>query len=166
MPHPPFRSAAPIAIALSLLVGASSYAENSLQRPGDAHEHAAHQHNDHQTPQLELDRGQRWQTDAPLREGMERVRAAAVEAARHTNAAGGLDASAGKELAHAVDASIAFMVTHCRLAPQADANLHILIGQLAEAAALAKDPPQSHNALPRMRAVLSSYPHYFDHPGW
>jgi len=166
MPHVPIKSAAPIAIMLSLLLGTPSHAENAAHHSGNAHEHAPHRHADHQMAELTLDHGQRWRTDAPLREGMERIRTAVVEAASHTNAAGCLDASPGKRLADTVDDSIAFMVTNCRLAPEADANLHILIRRLAEAAALAREPAESTSALSRMQAVLGTYPQYFEHPGW
>jgi hypothetical protein len=159
----PIKTATPIAIALALMLGASSHAQNAA---GGADEHAAHQHGGHQTADLQLDHGQQWQTDAPLREGMERIRTAVAAAAGHADATGGLDASSGKVLADEIDAGIAFMVTHCRLAPQADANLHILIGQMAEAAALARKPVESRSAMARMRAALDTYPHYFSHPGW
>ena len=109
-----------------------------MQHAGETDEHAAHQHGGHQAADLQLNHGQRWQTDAPLREGMERIRAAVAAAADRTDATGGLDASSGKVLADEIDAAIAFMVSHCRLPPQADANLHILIGQMAEAATLAE----------------------------
>jgi hypothetical protein len=166
MAHHPIKSAAPIVIALSLLLGTSSHAEDALHHPGKAQEHASHQHADHEPAELTLDHGQRWRTDAPLREGMERIRTAVLEATGHTNAAGGLDASPGKRLADTIDDSIAFMVTHCRLAPEADANLHILIGRLAEAAALAREPAESNTALSRMQAAVAAYPQYFEHPGW
>jgi hypothetical protein len=167
MPHHSIKSAVPIAITLSLLLGTSSHAEEALHHSNKAHEHASHQqHADHQMAELTLDHGQRWRTDAPLREGMERIRTAVVEAVGHTSAAGGLDASPGKRLADTIDESIAFMVTHCRLAPEADANLHILIGRLAEAAALAREPAESNSALSRMQVVLNTYPEYFEHPGW
>ena len=163
MPYFPIKTA--IAIALSLMLGTSIHAENAMQRGGGTDDHAAHQHG-HQAADLQLDHGQRWQTDAPLREGMERIRAAVAAAADHTNATGGLNASSGKVLADEIDAGIAYMVTHCRLAPQADANLHILIGQMAEAATLAREPNESPGALAQMRAALDTYSHYFAHPGW
>ena len=166
MPYSPIKTAVSIAIALSLTLGASSHAENAMPHAGATDEHAAHRHGGHQAADLQLDHGQRWQTDAPLREGMERIRAAVAAAADHANATGGLDASSAEKLAGQIDAGIAFMVTHCRLAPQADANLHILIGQMAEAAALAREPAGSPSALARMRAALDTYPHYFAHPGW
>lgn len=166
MPYFPIKSALPIAIALSLLPGAWAHAEGTMQHVGEAEEHAAHQHGGHQAADLQLDHGQRWQTDAPLREGMERIRTAVVQTTRHTGTTGGLDASLGKPLADTVDDSIAFMVSNCRLAPAADANLHILIGRLAEAATLAREATQPNDALLRMQAVLHEYPHYFEHPGW
>lgn len=166
MPYFPIKPAITIAIALSLIVVVPSHAESTMQHAGETDEHAAHQRGGHQAADLQLNHGQRWQTDAPLREGMERIRAAVAAAADRTDATGGLDASSGKVLADEIDAAIAFMVSHCRLPPQADANLHILIGQMAEAATLAREPVESPSALARIRAALDTYPHYFVHPDW
>ena len=81
MPYFPIKPAITIAIALSLIVVVPSHAESTMQHAGETDEHAAHQHGGHQTADLQLNHGQRWQTDAPLREGMERIRAAVAAAA-------------------------------------------------------------------------------------
>lgn len=169
MPYFSIKSATLNSIAMSLLLSTFSYAQNTMARVNDTDTHAAHaahQHGDHQATELELDHGQRWQTDAPLREGMARVRQAVADATRDADANGGLAAPSGQQLAAAIDASITYMVSNCHLEPAADANLHILIGRLAEAAALARQPAQSDQALPAMQEVLHTYPRYFDHPGW
>ena len=70
MPYFPIKPAITIAIALSLIVVVPSHAESTMQHAGETDEHAAHQHGGHQTADLQLNHGQRWQTDAPLREGM------------------------------------------------------------------------------------------------
>lgn len=115
--------------------------------------------------QLELDHGRRWATDAPLREGMERVRAA-VATARQADAQGRLNARQAQALAAAVADSIAFMVQHCRLEPKADANLHILLGRLSAAATAVKANPKAPDGLPQMFEALDLYSRYFAHPGW
>lgn len=166
MSHSPTRRTRLLALAVSLTFHTLPYAQTAAEHTGDGHGQASHQHANQQTHELERNRGQRWNTDAPLREGMERIRTAVDEAMRHTKASGALDAAKAEKLTGAVDESIQFIVTHCRLEPQADANLHILIGRLAESAAAIKADPDSEQGLSTMRSALDQYPRYFNHPGW
>jgi hypothetical protein len=133
-----------------------------------AHDHAAHDHagHDHGGAGLELDDGKRWQTDASLREGMQRVRTALQTA--HAAHAGQPAPAAehGRALAAELDAAIGFMIAHCNLPPKADASLHVLIGRLAQASSTLKQQPTSIAAVGEISAVLDTYPQYFDHPGW
>lgn len=124
-----------------------------------------HGHAEHETMQLELDHGQLWSTDAPLREGMERIRVAVV-IAQQADTQDQLDATQAQALVTAVEDSTAFMVQNCRLQPKADANLHILLGRLSAAATAVKDNPKAANGLPQMLEVLDIYPRYFTHSGW
>lgn len=129
-------------------------------QPSHPHEHAQHG-----AMALALDHGRPWATDAPLREGMERIRAAVAKALR-ADAQGGMTRAQAQALAASVDEGIAFMVRHCHLAPKADANLHILLGRLSGAAAAVKADPGAADGLPRLREALDLYPRYFAHPGW
>jgi len=134
--------------------------------PGAAqHEHSAHEHGPDALT-LELDDGRRWQTDASLREGMQRIRSA-LDAA-HAGPAGRPDAeaAAGRALASAIDDAIGYMVANCRLSPEADANLHVLLGQLGQASAALKQDPTAPQAVDTVVATLELYGRYFDHPGW
>ncbi len=140
---------------------AQAQAQTQTQTPL-THDHG---HAEHGDMQLELDHGRRWATDAPLREGMERIRAA-VEMARQAGAQGGLNATQAQALAAATEDGIAFMVQHCRLEPKADVNLHILLGRLSAAATAVKANPMAADGLPQMLEVLDIYPRYFTHPGW
>jgi hypothetical protein len=132
------------------------------------HEHASHEHagHDHGSAGLELDDGKRWQTDASLRDGMQRVRTALQTA--HAAHAGQPAPAAehGRALAAELDDAIGFMITHCNLPPKADASLHVLIGRLAQASTTLKQQPTSTAAVGEVSAVLDTYPQYFDHPGW
>ncbi|HEY1042857.1 MAG TPA: hypothetical protein VGE60_03255 [Telluria sp.] len=122
-----------------------------------SHDH----HAEHAVKEIELDHGRRWATDAPLRAGMERIRAAVA-----TATAQGLDDAKAQALVAAVEDGIAFMVRNCRLKPEADANLHVLLGRLAAAATAVKANPRAPDGLPSMREAIGAYPRYFDHPGW
>jgi hypothetical protein len=129
----------------------------------------AHSHGHGAAPQkLTLDHGKKWTTDAPLRTGMQKIRDALAPQldAIHT---GKLPAAQYAALAAAIDAEIAGIVQNCKLPPEADANLHLVIAQMMEGteAMQGKNP----KAKPQTGAVkvvqaLDSYAKYFDHPGW
>jgi hypothetical protein len=123
----------------------------------------SHEHGHAQSMQIELDHGRLWATDAPLRQGMERIRAA-VDTAQQADPK--LNPAQALTLAAAVEDGIAFMVQHCRLEPKADANLHILLGRLSAAATQVKADPQAADGLPQMLEMLDIYPRRFSHPGW
>jgi hypothetical protein len=112
-----------------------------------------------------LSQGQRWATDAPLREAMLRIRdgVAAGAPAFH---AGTLSAAEAQALATAVEADVQFMIANCRLAPEPDAALHALIGRMFGAAKALRADPASAAGLPQLEAVLNDYGATFDHPGW
>lgn len=112
-----------------------------------------------------LAEGQRWATDAPLREAMLRIRdgVAARASAFH---AGTLSAAEGHALAAAVEGEVQFMIVNCRLAPEPDAALHALIGRLLGAAEAMRVDPSSADGLPQLAAALHDYGASFDHPGW
>jgi hypothetical protein len=131
----------------------------------DHADHAKHtdhaHHAEHADAAMQLDDGKRWSTDAPLREGMERIRNA-YEAASSPGA-GHAEAVA---LAPAINDAIGYMVQNCALQPKADATLHVLLGQLGTAAATLGKNPHADTALADVKAALEQYPQYFEHPGW
>jgi hypothetical protein len=109
--------------------------------------------------------GQRWATDAPLREAMLRIRdGVAVNATGFHD--GTLSAAAAQTLAAAVEGDVQFMIANCRLAPEPDAALHALIGRMLGAAEALRDDPLSAGGLPQLESVLDDYGATFDHPGW
>lgn len=119
-------------------------------------------HHDAIHPMLRLDHGRPWATDAPLVEGMERIRTALAQA----SALPELDFESAAALAGTVRDQIKFLVANCRLEPDADATLHVIIAQLLNAAAALEADPASPEGLPQMRRTLHEYPRYFAHPGW
>lgn len=129
--------------------------------PADAAAAAEDQHGDLHAL-LRLDQGQPWATDAPLVEGMERIRDAVNEAA----ALPALDADSAAALAQSIQEQVDFLIAHCRLEPDADATLHVFIAQLLNAAAALRKDPTSAEGLPQLQETLSVYPQYFAHPGW
>lgn len=108
--------------------------------------------------------GGNWATDAPLRQGMGRIHAAMAEALPAFEK-GDLSAEVATSLANEVQSQIQFLIANCKLEPAADAQLHIVIGQmLAAADALAKEP-MSGEGMPRLHAAMQLYGDHFEHPG-
>lgn len=134
-------------------------AEASVGVPQDAHtESAAHA----ESHALQLDAGRRWATDAPLRQGMTAIRAL-VEP---LGAGQRLEPGQGARVAQGIREQVNFLVANCKLAPQADATLHVLIGDLLRGAAELEQPGADARGVATIRAALALYPQYFDHPGW
>jgi hypothetical protein len=105
----------------------------------------------------------RWQTDAPLREGMARI-SAAVAALGH-NEHGHMDAAQVKQLVAGIQRDIGAIVSKCKLDPRADAALHPILGTLAQGAQSLDANPRDREAIPRMRVALQDYARQFDDPG-
>jgi hypothetical protein len=127
--------------------------------------HATHHHDAHGTSALSLNEGRRWETDLPLRTGMQRIRDA-VEPVLQARATGPITRDAAKTLAASIQENVNYLIENCKLAPQADATLHVLITELLTAAALLAENPGSLDAVSQLRDALKKYPEYFDHPGW
>ena len=138
---------------------------------GCSHFHAAHgaDHADHanhaSSSALVLNDGKKWQTDQPLRTGMQRIRAL-VAPLQGATAAQSLDRTQAKAIADGVQAQVAYLVSNCKLVPQADAVLHVLIAQMLDGAQqLSKDAPTGQGIVV-INQALQHYPQYFDHPAW
>lgn len=139
--------------------------------PIGAAEHA-HAHDAHGAAAPILDNGQKWKTDAPLRQGMASIKAA-LQPQRHAIHANKLKPAAYQTLAKQTRAQVAFIVDNCKLAPAADAQLHRIIADLGAAAdAMAgKDKASSqhqsqHRGALQLVHALETYGELFDHPGW
>ena len=88
----------------------------------------------HEAPaKLELDHGKPWAPDAPLRKGMDALRAAFAGrlAAIHAGTLAPADYAA---LGATIEAEVATIVAECQLEPKADAVLHVIVAELLAAA--------------------------------
>lgn len=122
---------------------------------------AAHDaHADHAAPVLPA--GERWDTDAPLRAAMTRI-GDAVEQHEPAYADGKLTAENAQALAERVEADVRYMIENCRLAPEPDAALHVLIARMMSAASALKSNPSSPDGIPQLVSVLNNYRATFDH---
>lgn len=115
---------------------------------------------------LTLDHGRKWQTDAPLRQGMAaiggEVRAALgpVHDKRYT--VGDYDA-----LAASISRHMDGIALQCKLPEAADAQIHIVLADLMAAtdAMKGKGAERSKGVVAAVQA-LDRYQAHFDHPGW
>lgn len=126
---------------------------------------ADHHHHDHGAPaKLSLDAGKKWGTDAPLRKGMEALRAelSAKHALARKKALNPEDHAA---LGGFIEEKVAGIVAECKLEPKADAMLHLVIADLGEAAEQLKGAKRNEGLHKAVKAV-NDYGRHFDHPDW
>lgn len=129
---------------------------------------AVHSHDEAAGAQLQLDQGRKWATDAPLRKGMAQVRSDAAAALPRVHA-GTMSPEQYAALAAKVEGEVGRIVANCKLPPQADAVLHVVIGGLLEGtAAMAGKTPgvQPQDGLLRVVAAVNDYGRTFEHPGF
>lgn len=119
--------------------------------------------------QFSLNHGQKWGTDAVLRQGMDNIRqvmAASQEGIEKER----LSAQDYQRLAGVVNKNVADIVKHCKLTKEADAAFHgIVLADLTQSAELMRISPklqvQRVGALGVLQA-LRNYGEYFQHTGW
>ena len=107
---------------------------------------------------------QRWATDAPLRTGMGQIRTA-VDALQHYEQ-GHTGPAQAVALAAQIEGQVAYLVANCKLKPQADAALHVIIAELSAGAQALKADPADLSAIAPMRQALQHYSRQFNDPGW
>ena len=143
---------------LCLALAGNAVAATDQHAAGHAHEAPA---------KLELDHGRRWATDAPLRRGMDALRAAFAGrlAAIHAGTLAPADYAA---LGATIEGGVATIVAECKLEPKADAVLHVIVAELLAAADVLQGRVPGTPAAGAHRAVtaLNDYGRYFDHPQW
>lgn len=145
------RSPLLVVLSVALLAGGAAFVHDLHSAPDDHHHGAG-------GDQLQLNDGQKWEADAPLRLGMERIRAL-VRAAKEDSSAGEMQA-----LAEGIREHVDFLITNCKLAPKADATLHVVIADLLKGADLVTKG-DVHRGISVMRAALGTYSKYFDDAG-
>lgn len=96
---------------------------------------------------------------------MTRIRAA-VETSTASYRQGTLQAEDARALAARIESDIAYMVANCKLEPEPDAALHVLIARMMNAATALKADPMSEAGLPQVVSALTEYGTTFDHPDW
>lgn len=151
------------AAALALASAAVAGTQESEDTAQAHHGHAAHE--PVPAPAPTLAEGQRWATDVPLREAMLRIREG-VASSLHAFREESLSAGEAQALAAAVEADVQYMIANCRLEPQPDAALHLLIGRMLGAAEALRADPAAPGGMPELVSVVRDYGASFDHAGW
>lgn len=128
----------------------------------------AHSHDAHAPHKLSLNQGSKWATDQALREGMDRIRGL-VEPRIGAAHGGALTPGQYRELAMQVETAVGGIVANCKLEPQADAMLHLVIAELGEgtdAMAGRKAEMGPGDGLAKVVLAVNGYGRHFDHPGF
>lgn len=152
-------------LTAALVVAAAIGADFATAAPA-----AGHSHGDEAAPhaRLALDHGRKWATDAPLRDGMNRIRAL-VEPQLAAAHAGSLTPARYTALAGKIEAEIGGIVADCKLEPRADAVLHAVIGAIGagtETMAGKTAAQRPAQGLVQVAKAVNDYAGHFDHPGF
>ncbi|QDX80124.1 hypothetical protein B9N43_01940 [Denitratisoma sp. DHT3] len=117
-------------------------------------------------PTLKAD-GTKWTTDAPLRNGMEQIRTR-MGAALADIHGGRLTAAQYRKLSGDVRGEVNTIIASCKLDPQADAQLHTVIGEMLAGAEKMTEKSKAGRQRGAVAVVkgLEDYAAYFEHPGW
>ncbi|PKO88026.1 MAG: hypothetical protein CVU16_14735 [Betaproteobacteria bacterium HGW-Betaproteobacteria-10] len=134
-----------------------------------ATDQASHSHeHSNAAPTQQLNAGQKWETDAALRQSMSNIRQAMTAALQqiHENR---LPTKDYDRLAKKVESEVGNIVANCKLAPAADAQLHLIVADLLEGAEQMagknKAVKRQHGAVGIIGA-LEKYATYFDDAGF
>jgi len=124
-----------------------------------------HGHSENSAAGMVLNDGKKWKTDQALRQGMQKINDAVMSAvdAYHHDALTQKDAD---RVSVQITTQVNYLIKNCKLVPEADATLHVLIGDLLSAAENIKADPSSSEGMPGAVQSLIAYPKYFEHDGW
>ncbi len=147
--------------ALCLLMAATPFAAIA-EAHNHAHEHVA------AAATLQLNAGQKWETDAALRQAMGNIRQA-MAGSLHAIHENRLSSNGYTGLAKKVESEVGNIVAHCKLEPQADAQLHLIVAELLEGAgemAGQVTTGKRQDGAVRVIGALEKYGQYFADPGF
>ena len=154
-----FVRAAVLAAALSWVPALALAQEHAEPATAEPDPHAAHATAAHHDAANVATPATPFASDETMRTAM-----AAIAKARTDWRAD--DTGTATTLADTIDASIRTMIANCRLAPDADAALHGVIGRLAQGAAALRKNPGDAAATATIDASLDDYVRLFDPPGF
>lgn len=140
----------------------------SIMLAGGAAFSAGHHHDGHETAKPVMNDGRKWPTDAPLRQGMDGIRSALQprQQAVHDNR---LAVAQYRALAKTVNAQVSLIVASCKLPPEADVQLHLVVADLiaaAEAMAGQNKSLSRRDGALLLAQALQAYGDRFEHQNW
>lgn len=153
--------------ALNAFLFAASLSLAGAAPAAPTHKHDAHA--DHAAPAtLQLNAGTKWETDEALRKAMASIRHS-VEASLHDIHENRLAAAGYGALARKVEGEVGKIVANCKLEPEADAQLHLIVADLLagseQMAGKVKKAKRQDGAV-KVIGALEKYSTYFDDPNF
>ena len=127
-----------------------------------SHEHAMSE------ASLSLNDGKKWVTDAPLRRGMANIRQA-MASSLHAIHEDKLPAAKYKKLAKKLNHEVSGMVSNCKLEPQSDAQLHLILAEILagiEAMEGKLKQTTARDGAVKVLGALENYGNYFADSNW
>lgn len=149
----------------SIIALASNFALTMVVSPVQAA--TAHDHGHHAVPAAAASAvpGERWATDAALREGMTRIHEA-VQRSIPANPGEPLSDEAASTLQRDIEGATSYLIANCQLPKAADNALHGLLIDLLKGAEALSEPDQREQGLQRIVETLDRYPQMFVEPVW
>ncbi|MDP3153586.1 MAG: hypothetical protein Q8N23_12990 [Archangium sp.] len=126
-------------------------------------EHAGHHPSG--PAKLTLNAGKKWQTDATLRTGMITIRDQ-VQAALPGVHSGKYTKENYLALATSIEGALNTVISQCKLPPDADAQLHLVLADLLAGTATMKAERNRMAGVVKVIGALKGYGEFFDHPEW
>lgn len=156
-----------LALALAIVPGLASAQQDHGTHAAHARSaeptSAAHVHEAALAPAAVVPAGHvQWTPDAPLVDGMRRVRKAVATLA-HLEM-GHLGEGNVLTVAGDIDAAIEYMFANCELAPEPDVALHGILSRLMAGSQALRAAPADAAPVADMRAALADYALLFDDP--
>ena len=150
---------------LWVLLASFALAVSGRQPAGaQAHDHG---HADHGNAgsKLTLNKGQKWQTDATLRAGMTSIRDE-MQAAVGPIHAKQYSPDDYKALAARIEAQLGTILSKCKLPPEVDAQIHLVLAELFAGTDLMKKEGNRMEGAVKIIKGLGAYASHFEHPNW
>ncbi len=116
---------------------------------------------------LALDHGKKWTTDAPLRQRMGEIRAL-MAAQIDPIHKGKLAPATYATLGAAIESKVASIVAECKLPPEADAMLHLIVADLVAGADVmqGKAAGEPADGAHKVVTAANAYGRYFNDAAW
>lgn len=127
-----------------------------------------HSHHAAVPQKIELNAGKKWATDAPFRQAMSAIRSSVTSTLETVHGGKATEASYDK-MAIEVAAQASYIVQNCKLDPKADAQLHVVIGDIMSALEMVegKQPGKERaSGVLGIAGALNTYGKHFSHSGW